>query len=98
MMNKKWIMSGLLLAALGLAGVAVAAPAAYNIERWVLGSGGGSDAAGSLALSGTLGQAVTGVDSSGNEGLCAGFWCRPGAIPVIECSIYVPIVVRDYSP
>ena len=94
MTEKKWIVGSLLLVALSLAGVALAAPATHSIERWVMGGGGGSDAAGSLALSGTLGQAVTGVDSSSGAILCAGFWCQSAA----ERQIFVPIVIKNHLP
>jgi hypothetical protein len=82
----------ILVALLMLAGVALAAgtPA---IDRWVIAGGGGRAELPAHSLSGTLGQSVVGVTSSGAHGLCAGFWCRPGA--PWQAS-YVPLVLRGY--
>ena len=83
-----------LAALLMLAGVVLAAgtPA---IERWVIAGGGGHAEVPPHALSGTLGQAVVGVTSSEPYGLCAGFWCRPGA-GAPRHAIFVPVVLRDF--
>jgi hypothetical protein len=82
----------ILVAFLMLAGVALAAgtPA---IDRWVIAGGGGRAVLPSRSLSGTLGQSVVGVTSSGAHGLCAGFWCRPGAP---RQASYLPLLLRGF--
>jgi hypothetical protein len=59
----------------------------YNLDWYVIGSGGGSSADGTYRLDGTLGQPVIGEMLSANYNLHAGFWVpeegAPGCVYVI---------------
>ncbi|HOG45150.1 MAG TPA: Ig-like domain repeat protein [Anaerolineae bacterium] len=62
-----------LLLTLALAGVALA-QAGAAIDWWVLGSGGGPAAGGSVTLDGTLGQPIAGPSAGDAVALNAGYW------------------------
>jgi hypothetical protein len=48
------------------------------------------------ALDGAIGQAAAGVVGNAPYGLCAGFWCGPGAaVPPENLRIYLPLVMRN---
>jgi hypothetical protein len=100
-MNRRRIMlAGLLLAALvlgpGLAALAQeagpAAPAAaYSLDRWTAGGGGGVSSGGIFTLSGTMGQPDAGALSGGVYTLVGGFWGSAGAI---NAATYLPLILR----
>ena len=46
----------------------------YQIDWYVIGSGGGHSASGSYQLDGTIGQPIVGQSSSANYRIEAGFW------------------------
>ena len=95
-MKRKWMILVALIASLLLAGIAVAAPSGHSVDWWVMGGGGGSGSAGNISLNGTVGQAVVGVDGSGDYVVCAGFWYGLG--PCGEppgFSVYLPTVLRN---
>jgi hypothetical protein len=66
-----------------------ASPLALDIDRYVIGGGGGHSEAGSFVLDGTVGQAIAGTVNSYPYDLCAGFWCGMGGYKV-----YLPLVLR----
>ncbi len=92
-MNGKYIRGFLLLLALvmllSVSGVVLAANG-FEIDRWVIGGGGGRVAAGDYVLNATVGQAVAGGVTGSPYELCAGFWCGMGVYKV-----YLPMVVRN---
>ena len=92
-MNGKYIRGFLLLLVLVIvlsAGGVVLAAAGFEIDRWVIGGGGGRVAAGDYVLNATVGQAVVGGVAGSPYDLCAGFWCGMGVYKV-----YLPMVVRN---
>ena len=78
-----------LLILLSVSGVVLAANG-LEIDRWVIGGGGGRVEGGNYVLNGTVGQAVGGGITSDPYELCAGFWCGMGVYKV-----YLPLVVRN---
>ena len=46
----------------------------YQIDWYVIGSGGGEATSSNYQLNGTAGQAITGQSSSSNYGLASGYW------------------------
>jgi hypothetical protein len=88
---------GALVASLLLAGIVVAAPSSHSIDWWVMGGGGGSEDTGTINLDGTAGQALVGVEDSGDYVVCAGFWygLGPCGAPADESWIYLPLVLRN---
>jgi len=86
----------LILAVLLLLAGAALAQGMLSVERWVVGGGGGRAEGGNYTLDGAIGQAVAGVVGNAPYGLCAGFWCGPGAaIPPENPRIYLPLVMRN---
>ncbi|MCP4541411.1 MAG: hypothetical protein GY832_30140 [Chloroflexi bacterium] len=92
-MNGKYICGFLLLLVLAVllsvSGVVLAANG-FEINRWVVGGGGGPAEGGDYVLNATVGQAVVGNVTGSPYELCAGFWCGMGAYKV-----YLPLVVRN---
>lgn len=96
MMKRQWMILGALVASLLLAGIAVADPSSHSVDWWVMGGGGESRTAGSTTLAGTLGQAVAGVDGSGEYVVCTGFWYGLGSCgDPPGFSVYLPLVLRE---
>jgi len=91
-MKRNWAVLGVLVASLLLAGLAVAATSSHSIDWRVMAGGGGSGAAGTRSLDGTIGQALVGVGGSGDTALCAGFWCRWAERAAFR--VYLPIILR----
>jgi hypothetical protein len=94
MMKRKWMISGALVASLLLAGIVVAAPSSPSIDRWVMGSGGGSGTAGSTALNSTIGQWMVGSGTSGSTQLGSGFWGGGEMVYPPSHVTYLPLVLR----
>lgn len=92
-MNGKYILGFLLLLVLAIllsvSGIVLAANS-FEIDRWVIGGGGGRVEEGDYVLNATVGQAVVGGITSNPYELCAGFWCGMGVYKV-----YLPLVVRN---
>jgi hypothetical protein len=85
-----------LVAALLFASIVVAAPSGHSVDWWVMGGGSGSGSAGSSSLDGTFGQAVVGVEGSGEYVICAGFWYGLGPCgDPPRVTVYLPIVLRN---
>ncbi len=63
-----------------------------EINRWVIGGGGGAAEGGSYVLNATVGQAVVGDITSNPYELCVGFWC---GMDVYKYEVYLPLVVRN---
>jgi hypothetical protein len=60
----------------------------YQIDWYVIGSGGGHSASGSYQLDGTIGQPIVGKSSSSNYSLDAGFWVGASATgPVCDYTV-----------
>ncbi len=60
----------------------------YQIDWWVIGSGGGHSQSSSFQLDGTIGQPIVGSSSSASYRVDAGFWV--GAAPAGPVCNYVP--------
>jgi hypothetical protein len=67
-----------------------AAPSAIEIQRHVIGGGGGRSEAGGYVLRGTTGQPVAGTTANASYDLCAGFWCGAG-----KYTVYLPLVLCE---
>jgi hypothetical protein len=85
---------GLILAIIIVA--AGAASAQYQIDWWVIGSGGGTSTSPSYQLSGTIGQPIVGVSSSSNYTVEAGFWVGFPAGP--ELCAYLKGDINNVPP
>ena len=81
-------MKKLILLTILLIAVQSASAQNYQIDWWVIGSGGGHSQSGSYQLDGTIGQPIVGQSSSPNYRVEAGFWV--GSAPVVGgCSYTV---------
>jgi len=87
-----------LLSGLLLASIVLAAPNATSLDRYVLGGGGGHAVGGIYTLEGTIGQPVVGGISSAPYELGAGFWGGLGTAGGAVYGVYLPVMVRSYSP
>nr|HID13717.1 hypothetical protein [Anaerolineae bacterium] len=58
------------------------------------GGGGGPSSSTNYAVNFTVGQTAIGTSSSTNYGGCLGYWCGAG----VEYKIFLPLVLRNYSP
>ncbi len=83
------ILAGLLLTTTALS--ASSAPSAIEVQRHVIGGGGGLSEAGVYALHGTTGQPVASKGANYPYGLCAGFWPQSCKYTVI----FLPLVLRE---
>ncbi len=79
----------LVVAATGSAVASTASILAVEIQRYVIGGGGGHLQQGAFALDATIGQPVAGMVSNSPYNLCAGFWC--GRLTYL----YIPLVLRN---
>jgi hypothetical protein len=68
----------------------------YQIDWWVIGSGGGTSSSASYQLSGTIGQPIVGVSTSANYRLEAGFWV--GTAPGGGGCAYLPGNINGVPP
>jgi hypothetical protein len=66
----------------------------YQIDWYVIGSGGGHSESGAYSIDGTIGQPIVGVSSSANYRIEAGFWVGAGAPMGYE---YLPGDVNMYG-
>jgi hypothetical protein len=66
------------------------APSAVEVQRHVIGGGGGRSEADGYVLRGTAGQPVAGTTADSPYDLCAGFWCNAG-----RYTVYLPLVLRE---
>jgi hypothetical protein len=100
MAKRKWMILGALVACLLLTGMAMSAASDLDLDWWVISGGGGSGVSGNTSLAGTLGQAVVGLDGSGDYDLCSGFFCNlveTTGIPLPEPTkfkAYLPAILR----
>jgi hypothetical protein len=95
-MKRNWAIWSALVAALVFAGIVVAAPSAHSVDWWVMGGGGGGGSAGGSSLNGTIGQAVVGVEGSGETVICAGFWYGLGSCGESpRFPVYLPIALGN---
>jgi hypothetical protein len=81
---------GLLILTLAT-GVLYATASSSNLHWWYLGGSGGRFSSGGHVLEGTLGQPVVGPATSGDNSLCAGFWCGAQG----QYILYLPVVVKE---
>ena len=95
-MEKKWMILGTLVVSLLLAETALAAPNAHSIVRWVIGGGGGSGAAGTISLSGTIGQWAGSSGTSGATQLGSGFWGGGGAAGEDLYQFFLPLILCQH--
>jgi hypothetical protein len=81
-----------LLGCLLLGSLALAAPTATTLPRWVLPGGGDLIETAPYSLHGTIGQSVVGPIGSGSTEIGAGFWGGVGATGGAGYHIYLPVV------
>ena len=93
MRKQYWIAltMGVLLAL--MSAVIVFAVVDTSVDWWVLSGGGAPSSADGITMNGTLGQPVVGQSSSGDVSLGAGYWTRD-----MEYAVYVPLVMRNWTP
>jgi hypothetical protein len=63
----------------------------YEIDRWVLSSGGGQASGETVTLDATLGQPIVSASSGGSIILKAGFWAGGGEVTY---NVYLPQVSK----
>jgi len=86
-------MKKLLILIFILPGLSTVSAQNYQIDWYVIGSGGGHSESGSYQIDGTIGQPITGASSSPNYIVESGFWVGTGA----QGSLCGPYVVGDYN-
>jgi hypothetical protein len=89
--QKRKILVLVLVGSLMVVSIVLAAPAAIDLGRTVIGGGGGHSEAGIYSLDGTIGQAVVGKQNNAPFHLCSGFWCGLGTTAQ---NIYLPLVQK----
>ena len=95
--NRRLILVGLVVVL--LATPTALAAGTYEVPWWTVNGGGGTSAGSTFAVSGTLGQPDAGPQLSGTQfSLAGGFWGQAGEVPILNFSIYLPLVSRTYSP
>lgn len=78
-----------------LVSVALAMSSAHYAINWdVIGGGGGPMSSASYAMNSTVGQVAIGPISSVSYRLGAGYWYGV----VVEYRIFLPIIMKNYSP
>jgi hypothetical protein len=82
--------AGLIVVVLLLLSGTVVAAGGIDINRSVIGGGGGHSVSGRYTIDATIGQAVAGTFDAASYELCAGFWCGLG-----EYRVYLPVIRRD---
>ncbi len=73
-------MKKIILLAILLMAIQTASAQNFQIDWWVIGSGGGHSQSGSYQLDGTIGQPIVGQSSSPNYRIEAGFWAGSAAV------------------
>ena len=96
-----WIPLAVGCALLALAPLAVAqSNGGYALSWWTVDGGGGAlggtGAAGTYTLAGTIAQPDAGRLAGGGYSLAGGFWVGEGGGVAAEYDIYLPLVVRGY--
>jgi hypothetical protein len=101
--NKKLHISAhilILLAALILAGAALAGYSTNNVINWQVFNGGGApveSASGVVVLNGSLGQTATGISNASQANLGAGFWYGLNLEDIwASLRTYLPITLRNH--
>ncbi len=84
------VTAGLLLAALLVAGRALAQGGGYDLSWWTVDGGAAVSAGGSYTLGGTIGQPDAGTLSGNGYSLAGGFWGGPG----LDRHLYLPLIVK----
>jgi hypothetical protein len=90
--TKPWIVLSVLIVLITLVVTPVMAAGIMEIDRHVIGSGGGTTIGGAYTLNGTIGQPVIGSTSHANLELCSGFWCKVAD----HYKTILPLILRDY--
>ncbi len=91
-MKHKWLLPGVLLVSLLLAGAVLAQAAEVN--WWVIAGGGGRDTNGSVTLDSVVGQWVSGSDTTGSTQVNAGFLITAGGAGPTH-RIFLPLVLKS---
>ena len=89
--TKPWIVLFVLILLITLAVTPVMAAGIMEIDRYIIGSGGGTATGGDYTLNGTIGQPVIGNASHANLDLCSGFWCKI----VDYYKTILPLILRE---
>ncbi len=70
----------------------------YTVDWWTVDGGGATFSTGAgYSLGGTAGQPDAGVLAGGGYTLGGGFW-KGGPLAALWYSIYLPLVLRSYTP
>ena len=96
-MRPKWLVRAGLLLAVGLLLVGAALAAGYELQRHVVGGGGGRSTAGSMVLNATIGETLAGGEMSSAGGdlqLASGFW-GGGVSPEEEGGVFLPLLFEN---
>ena len=89
--TKPWIVLPVLIVLITLVVTPVMAAGIMEIDRYIIGSGGGTATGGDYTLNGTIGQPVIGNASHANLDLCSGFWCKI----VDYYKTILPLILRE---
>ncbi|HSG17552.1 MAG TPA: hypothetical protein VLE70_14675 [Anaerolineae bacterium] len=94
-MNRRLAVIVIIVVILIAGSVALAQNGEFEVPWYEVGGGGGSaDDGGRLSLSGTIGQAETGVLSDGGSFvLSGGYWFASGSGSADE-AVYIPLIIR----
>ncbi|MBE0567844.1 MAG: T9SS type A sorting domain-containing protein [Krumholzibacteria bacterium] len=93
-------MASVLTAVLAASPAAAQLPTTHAVRFWVAAGGGGSSAAGSLRITGTIGQHAAGQAAAGNLVLNGGFWHgrAPALSAVDDGPPGAPVASRLHAP
>ena len=92
-MSGRWIIFLIVCILVVLVGGVALAASGFSLPRWVIPGGGGSSTGDDYNLSGSIGQPAAGTLSGGAYVLNGGFWAG-GVPPLLEQTIYLPVVIR----
>ena len=90
--TKSWIVLPVLIVLITLVVTPVMAAGIMEIDRYVIGSGGGTATGGDYTLNGTIGQPVIGSANHADLELCSGFWCKVAD----HFKTILPLILRNY--
>ena len=90
--TKPWIVLPVLIVLITLVVTPVMAAGIMEIDRYVIGSGGGTATGGDYTLNGTIGQPVIGSASHADLEMCSGFWCKV----LDHYKTILPLILRNY--
>jgi hypothetical protein len=96
--RKAFALLGLLCALLVVSGVFAMSSTNYAIEWDVIGGGGEPISSTSYSMNSTVGQGIIGSKSSTSYQLDSGYWPGVIAVQIGPFRIYLPIILRNFTP